>query len=80
MACIVASVGCRSPSFRVIIAPVTDHDQLWHSTRGEGMGRGDKRTRKGKIFKGSYGKSRPHKVKKKEATSAASKASGRKGA
>ena len=30
------------------------------------MGRGDKRTRKGKIFKGSYGKSRPHKVKKKE--------------
>jgi 30S ribosomal protein S31 len=28
------------------------------------MGRGDARTRKGKIFKGSYGKSRPHKVKK----------------
>ena len=24
------------------------------------MGKGDKRTRKGKIFKGSYGKSRPH--------------------
>jgi len=23
------------------------------------MGRGDKRTRKGKIFKGSYGKTRP---------------------
>jgi 30S ribosomal protein S31 len=34
------------------------------------MGRGDKRTRKGKIFKGSYGKSRPHKVKKKDATAA----------
>ena len=44
------------------------------------MGRGDKRTRKGKIFKGSYGKSRPHKVKKKDAASSAAKASGRKGA
>ena len=44
------------------------------------MGRGDKRTRKGKIFKGSYGKSRPHKVKKKDASSSAAKASGRKGA
>lgn len=27
------------------------------------MGRGDKRTAKGKRFKGSYGISRPHKVK-----------------
>jgi len=27
------------------------------------MGRGDKRTAKGKRFKGSYGNSRPHKVK-----------------
>ena len=32
------------------------------------MGRGDARTRKGKIFKGSYGKTRPHKVKKAAAT------------
>ena len=31
---------------------------------GDIMGKGDARTRKGKIFKGSYGKSRPHKVKK----------------
>ncbi len=33
------------------------------------MGRGDKKTKKGKIFKGSFGKSRksrPVKVKKKE--------------
>jgi 30S ribosomal protein S31 len=30
------------------------------------MGKGDKRTRKGKIYKGSYGKSRPHRVKKKK--------------
>jgi 30S ribosomal protein S31 len=28
------------------------------------MGRGDKKSRKGKIFKGSFGKTRPHKVKK----------------
>jgi ribosomal small subunit protein bTHX len=28
------------------------------------MGRGDKRTRKGKIFAKSFGKSRPRKVKK----------------
>lgn len=27
------------------------------------MGRGDKRTRKGKISQGSYGVSRPHKTK-----------------
>jgi 30S ribosomal protein S31 len=31
---------------------------------GDDMGRGDARTRKGKIFKGSYGKTRPHKAKK----------------
>jgi len=29
------------------------------------MGKGDKRTKRGKIYKGSYGKSRPHRVKKK---------------
>ncbi len=28
------------------------------------MGRGDKRTAKGKRFKGSFGNSRPHKIKK----------------
>jgi 30S ribosomal protein S31 len=31
------------------------------------MGRGDKRTRKGKIYKASYGKKRPQRVKKKHA-------------
>ena len=30
------------------------------------MGKGDKRTRRGKIYKGSYGKRRPHRVKKKK--------------
>jgi 30S ribosomal protein S31 len=35
-----------------------------HDTAGEIMGRGDARTRKGKIFKGSYGKTRPHRAKK----------------
>jgi ribosomal small subunit protein bTHX len=29
------------------------------------MGKGDKRTRRGKIFKGSYGKTRSHKKKEK---------------
>ena len=36
------------------------------------MGKGDKRTRRGKIFAGSYGKSRP-KSKKKTANQAAQK-------
>ena len=27
------------------------------------MGKGDQRTRRGKIFRGSYGKTRPHKSK-----------------
>jgi 30S ribosomal protein S31 len=31
------------------------------------MGKGDKKTKKGKIFKGSFGKSRPAKVRKKNA-------------
>ncbi|MCW3126665.1 MAG: Ribosomal protein S31e [Bacteroidetes bacterium] len=31
------------------------------------MGRGDKRTAKGKRFKGSYGNSRPHKLEVKAA-------------
>ena len=29
------------------------------------MGKGDKRTRRGKIYKGSYGKKRPQRLKKK---------------
>ena len=36
------------------------------------MGKGDKRTFKGKVFKGSYGKSRPH-GKKKAAPATAKK-------
>ncbi|HRD08510.1 MAG TPA: 30S ribosomal protein THX [Saprospiraceae bacterium] len=32
------------------------------------MGRGDKRSRKGKISQGSYGKARPRKAKKTVAT------------
>ncbi len=31
------------------------------------MGKGDLRTRRGKIYNGSYGKMRPHKQKKKKA-------------
>jgi 30S ribosomal protein S31 len=29
------------------------------------MGKGDKRTRRGKIYRASYGKKRPHKPKQK---------------
>jgi len=32
------------------------------------MGKGDKKTKKGKISKGTFGVRRPHKVKKKETT------------
>ena len=41
------------------------------------MGRGDKRTRKGKIFKGSYGNTRPHGTKKTAAVAAAAKPAGK---
>jgi 30S ribosomal protein S31 len=34
------------------------------------MGRGDKKTRKGKTFKGSFGKSRPARVTKQAKTAA----------
>ena len=37
------------------------------------MGRGDKKTAKGKRFKGSFGVSRPHKVASKGAKAAAAK-------
>ncbi|HUG79662.1 MAG TPA: 30S ribosomal protein THX [Burkholderiales bacterium] len=30
------------------------------------MGKGDKRTRRGKIYKGSYGNKRPQRVKKQK--------------
>lgn len=32
------------------------------------MGKGDQRTRRGKLFRGSYGKSRPGRPKKKKKT------------
>ena len=37
------------------------------------MGKGDKRTKKGKIYRGSYGKRRPGKLKKTAAKTAAPK-------
>ena len=39
------------------------------------MGKGDKRTAKGKTFKGSYGNTRPHHPKKKAAAKPAGKKS-----
>jgi 30S ribosomal protein S31 len=35
------------------------------------MGKGDVRSRRGKIYNGSYGKTRPHKLPKKKAPPAA---------
>ncbi len=32
------------------------------------MGKGDRRTRRGKIWRGSYGKTRPKKKKKRQAS------------
>jgi ribosomal small subunit protein bTHX len=43
-------------------------------TKNKNMGRGDKKTAKGKRFKGSFGVSRPHKVASKGAKVAAAKA------
>lgn len=43
------------------------------------MGRGDARTRKGKIFKGSYGKTRPRGLKKSAGAGAPAKSTTRKG-
>jgi 30S ribosomal protein S31 len=37
------------------------------------MGKGDKRTKKGKIYRGSYGKRRPRKLKKAAPAKAAPK-------
>jgi len=37
------------------------------------MGRGDKKTKKGKIFKGSFGKSRPARAAKKTDAAEAAK-------
>lgn len=42
------------------------------------MGKGDKRSFKGKVFKGSYGKSRPRNKKKTTHTTAAAAATARK--
>lgn len=41
------------------------------------MGRGDKKTKKGKIFKGSFGKSRPANEKKVTSTKPAEKQEGK---
>jgi 30S ribosomal protein S31 len=41
------------------------------------MGRGDKKTKKGKIFKGSFGKSRPTKTNSAKRAIAAKKAAGK---
>ncbi|MCS6786293.1 MAG: 30S ribosomal protein THX [Thiobacillaceae bacterium] len=41
------------------------------------MGKGDVRTRRGKIYAGSYGKARPHKAKKQTGAGGRSKTAGK---
>jgi 30S ribosomal protein S31 len=45
-----------------------------YSTQDNIMGKGDKRTFKGKVFKGSHGKTRPGRTKKKEVAAPAKRA------
>jgi 30S ribosomal protein S31 len=40
------------------------HPRCERQLTEHGMGKGDRRTGKGKRFKGSYGKTRPHKPKR----------------
>ena len=49
----------------------------WDGSQSETtMGKGDVRTRRGKIFNGSYGKKRPHKKRKKPQPAGAPTAKG----
>lgn len=41
------------------------------------MGKGDKRSRRGKIYNGSYGKKRPHRARKTAAATTAAQPSAR---
>lgn len=43
------------------------------------MGKGDKKTRRGKIYNGSHGKTRPRKVRKTAADQTATKSTTRRG-
>jgi 30S ribosomal protein S31 len=49
------------------IVPFGNESLFLHAINHYIMGRGDKKTAKGKRFKGSFGKSRPAKAKKKAA-------------
>jgi len=56
---VVRSASCEVHAFLVPLAT--------HSSQKEiEMGKGDKRTRRGKIYRGSYGKTRPGRPKKKD--------------
>jgi 30S ribosomal protein S31 len=61
-----ATPGCRS---FCIFTPILSS----YLFKDINMGRGDKKTKKGKIFKGSFGKSRPAKPAKKSAPPAKAK-------
>src|SRR2546422_5907877 len=53
---------------------VTDDGQ--RRTENVVMGKGDRRTKRGKIFRGTYGNTRPKKKKKRKAADAAKRAKG----
>jgi len=46
-------------------SPVLQSRRISTDRRGN-MGKGDQRTRRGKLFRGSYGKTRPGRIKKKK--------------
>jgi 30S ribosomal protein S31 len=52
----------------------TNREHWKCSIKNKIMGRGDKKTKKGKIFKGSFGKSRPANPAKAKKTAAAAAA------
>jgi 30S ribosomal protein S31 len=71
--------GCRRYIFdhpalaagKLLKAPAHRAEKFLNSFKVIIMGRGDKKTKKGKIFKGSFGKSRPAKPAKKSTVPAA---------
>jgi len=48
------------------ILSISKHLQAHEDTGGSIMGKGDKKTKRGKIARGTYGKTRPKKKTKKE--------------
>ena len=65
-------MGLQSRAARVMFITCTGPIRVKSEELNQ-MGKGDKRTRRGKIFKGSHGKTRPGRLTKKPAPAAAPK-------